>query len=495
MLQTLFRVGGRIATVALVCSAGTASGETVTSVASTPLAAPVGAAPIAQPNTIWRFMGIPQGIQKVRDVSVNRRGNRPKLERKPPVLRIADPSNLQSPNPAIKAAAEIKQAEDLKTQKIKAIKYLATIGCGCYDKDGKITDALLAATDDCTPEVRMASIQAMQDAASGECCRKCGSTSCCNEKISKRLSEIAYERDDTGCPLESSAEIRKLAKETLCICCPGGPPSGPIEEEIPEELLDNGNGESTGAIPVPPAEEDEPQIRGESADEDDDVRGESSEDEGEAFGEDDSDEMELNDASPDESDVDDTEIEDDNGEDLVISRALSTLLDVQVGDEKFVGGMKIQPVTLVLEPAPVAQASATNKRQLVTKPGSVKIDESNFSMLDSQAGLKMFSDGSNAQPIAMPIREVSSRSTPSRRKVVAKVVSINLKAGTVTFKGAGFGADKVDASAVVYHEYLTGERLVGHLIVNRASNGTASASVENRSMLNQIRVGDRVVCR
>ena len=230
----------------------------------------------AQPSTLWRFLGIPQGFQKVRDVVANRRGNRPRMERRDPIKRIADPANLESDNPAIKAAAEIKKAEDMKLQKIKAIKYLATIGCGCYDKDGKITEALIAATDDCTPDVREEALKAIDDASSRECCPKCGSTSCCNEKITKRLSEIAYERDDSGCPIEPNAEIRKLAKRILCKCCPGGPPSGPIEEDDPEPEPE------PEPVPAPkpePVDPPEPEVSGESSDEDDEVAGESSGDE------------------------------------------------------------------------------------------------------------------------------------------------------------------------------------------------------------------------
>src|SRR5687767_12439154 len=74
--------------------------------------------------TIWSFLGIPQGMYKIHGHLVNRRGNLPKLEKKPPLKALADVANLKSEVPAIKAAAEIKQAEDLKPQKVKAIKYL-----------------------------------------------------------------------------------------------------------------------------------------------------------------------------------------------------------------------------------------------------------------------------------------------------------------------------------------------------------------------------------
>ena len=159
-------------------------------------------------------------------------------------------------------------AEDMKRQKIKAIKYLATIGCGCYDKDGKVTESLIAATDDCTPEVRLAAIEAIQDAAGNECCKKCGSTSCCNEVISARLSEIAYERDDDGlCLWNQVGEIRNAAAKALCVCCPGGAPRGPFELGILEEdLLDSGD----LPIPVPDIEP----IPGETQGDDWEVEGE-----------------------------------------------------------------------------------------------------------------------------------------------------------------------------------------------------------------------------
>lgn len=214
----------------------------------------------AQPNTIWRFMGIPQGFQRLRDVTANRRGNLPGTERQDPIKRIADPANLESDNPAIKAAAEIKKAEDEKKQKIKALKYLATIGCGCYDQDGKVTAALLDATKDCTPDVREAAVEAIKDAAGGECCRGCGSTSCCNEKITKRLSEMAYERDDSGCCVEPNADIRKAAARALKICCPGGPPRGPIEEyvEPAPELIPAPEGEDDPDSTTPDPDKPKP---------------------------------------------------------------------------------------------------------------------------------------------------------------------------------------------------------------------------------------------
>ena len=299
-------------------------------------AAPAGlgaTAAVAPRASIWSFLGVPQtarGLRTLRSRVVNRRGNFPGLERKPPVLPLTAPENLESPNPAIKTAAEIKGAEDMKAQKIKAIKYLASLGCGCYDKDGKITDALLAATDDCTPDVRLAAIEAVEDNVNKSCCKSCGTTSCCNEKISKRLSEMAYERDDDGCPVETSAEIRRAAARVFKKCCPGGLYNGPIEEELQEVV----EGDPVEMIPAPepdeaPVQDPEPEeeIPGESVDEDEEISGESdaesdADSDADSDGED---SMELDDDSDNPfEDADAEEVEAPEGEtdsgDLILRR-------------------------------------------------------------------------------------------------------------------------------------------------------------------------------
>src|SRR5215212_9547182 len=47
------------------------------------------------PTTLWNFLGIPQGIRKIQGATINRRGNFPGLERKPPLRAIADPIKLE----------------------------------------------------------------------------------------------------------------------------------------------------------------------------------------------------------------------------------------------------------------------------------------------------------------------------------------------------------------------------------------------------------------
>jgi hypothetical protein len=216
--------------------------------------------PPPPPATLWSFLGIPQGYRYVRDNAFNRSGNRPGMERKPPLKAIADPKNLESSDPSIKKAAEVKQAEDLKKQKIKAVKYLAKIGCGCYNRDGSITDALIKSLDDCTEEVRLATAQAIAEAAAGEQCLNCKMRSCCSEEISNKLYEVAYERDENGCFLEPSERVRMAAAEALRTCCsgngdmvfmePGPTPAPQTGGEQPTLAPEVGGERPSGAPPV-----------------------------------------------------------------------------------------------------------------------------------------------------------------------------------------------------------------------------------------------------
>ncbi len=183
-------------------------------------AAAAASTPVATPApTLWNMLGVPTGMKKVRGALTNRRGNTPGLEPKPGLKALNDPANLESPVPAIKKAAEIKQEEDLAPQKIKTVKYLTSIGCGCYDADGSVTDALVAAAESCSETVRLATVEAIHEAAEGRCCSDCGQTCCCNEKLSKKLAELAYDKDDTGCYKEPSERVRKAAELALHACC------------------------------------------------------------------------------------------------------------------------------------------------------------------------------------------------------------------------------------------------------------------------------------
>jgi len=186
----------------------------------------------------------------VKDAVANRCGKLPGLERTPAVKALADPANFESEIPAIKAAAEIKAAEDLKPQKIKAVRYLAKIGCGCYNKDGKITKALLATMEDCTEDVRRATIEAIGDAASEEYCEYCKQRSCCNEEITQQLARIAHDQDEFGCYVEPSEQVRRAALEALAICCPSW---GPFEEMEPDSGIEEALEPEAEDIEPPPA--------------------------------------------------------------------------------------------------------------------------------------------------------------------------------------------------------------------------------------------------
>ena len=279
------------------CLTGTAllwvSGQTALGQAPPP-------APPPPPVTLWRFLGIPQGVNAVRDVTTNRSGLFPEYERKPPLLRIGDPMNLQSDNPAIKKAAEIKMEEDLAKQKIKALKYLGDMACGCYPG---VEEALMAALDDCTEEVRYEAAKAIFDASGkrrnlreklqyvhtagphevaheayakvkkgihgalhclcgkkndltkklkehiddhkdrlhahhgrGEQSCPCGGDSCCSEAVTKKLAEIVYERNGDGCYKEPSERVRAMAAEALRACCPNTSPF-PYPAGVPVETV------------------------------------------------------------------------------------------------------------------------------------------------------------------------------------------------------------------------------------------------------------------
>lgn len=207
-----------------------------------------GALPGAAPATLWRFMGIPQGIQKLQGATRNRNGNRPNREPTPPMKAIADPANLDpGKGPAINKAAEIKQKEDLAPQKIKALKYLATIGCGCYPGVEEAFAKSLKFGDECTEDVRYEAALAIQEAAENTCA-KCGKSCCCTAEMMQLLNDVATGRDADGCFFEPSARVREAACEALLACrrrvpvypAPPAAPYAPPEtpgETIPREPL------------------------------------------------------------------------------------------------------------------------------------------------------------------------------------------------------------------------------------------------------------------
>jgi hypothetical protein len=216
---------------------GPASAAITSGLVSAPVAAPV-AAPVSTP-TIWNRLGIPQGFNRARDATANARGNRPGMERTDPLLRIADPANLNSPNPAIKKAAEVKADQDLAPQKIKAIKYLATIGCGCYPGVAK---ALADELSDCTEEVRYEAAKALCQTA-GNPCQRCNNEGCCSAEVMNKLQDVATGQDAQGCFKEASARVRQMAQQALDACKRKHPVTpGPQPPVIPIPPVTPANG-------------------------------------------------------------------------------------------------------------------------------------------------------------------------------------------------------------------------------------------------------------
>ncbi len=192
-------------------------------------------APASNQCSLPEFLGLP-GLARGTGGILQRLGSRlltgldltgrfPGLQPQPPVLPITDPANLEEgAPPAVQAAAEIKQEEDSAPQKIMALRYLATLGCGgCYPK---VEDALLEGLSDCTEAVRFEAVKALQ--CKPECgCKYCSSPSCCSMKVRNRLQEL------TTCEKEPSERIRRLARIALACC--NTKPLMADDDEIPRE--------------------------------------------------------------------------------------------------------------------------------------------------------------------------------------------------------------------------------------------------------------------
>jgi hypothetical protein len=242
-------------------------------------AAEAPAAPTASsvPPTLWSFLGLKQCADKCKEHLILHKekkaekqalqGGHPCLKhlfgqhcpcpcakcqllKKPPLKPLADAANLESQNPAIKAAAELKAEEDLTPQKIKAIRYLATIGCGCYPQ---VKPALLAALDDCIEEVRYEAALAFCRSA-GNPCTVCNSSTCCAPDVRDKLRDLAVGTDEQGCWKEPSSRVRSAAASALNMCemiAPSEPELSPEEEprELPvPETMPGENGAGTAAL-------------------------------------------------------------------------------------------------------------------------------------------------------------------------------------------------------------------------------------------------------
>ncbi len=162
----------------------------------------------------------------------------PGLEATPPLLAITDPANLESPSPAVATAADVKGQEDAAPGKIKALRYLAGVGCGeCYPD---IEQSFLAAMDDCTESVRFEAVKALRETA-GNPCQCCRYGTCCSAAIRKKLNDLGYGINvKTDCFKEPSDRVRRMARVALCNCGPqtqtqDEPEEGPSKEDVPAE--------------------------------------------------------------------------------------------------------------------------------------------------------------------------------------------------------------------------------------------------------------------
>jgi hypothetical protein len=155
----------------------------------------------------------------------------PWIEPKPPLVPITEAGG-EDASPAEQAAAEAKAEEDKAAQKVKAIKFLTSRGCGkCYPDTEK---ALISALEDCIEVVRYETVKGLYRNL-GKGCGCCRENSCCTVKLLEKLYELAYERDLRGCYLEPSPRVRRYARLLMEKCGPPVPEELEAEEPTPEE--------------------------------------------------------------------------------------------------------------------------------------------------------------------------------------------------------------------------------------------------------------------
>ena len=211
--------------------------------------------------SVWDILGLEQAARGVcgathyvRDCIAARLGMRfPFLEPTPAVKLITDPANLsEDAPPAVKTAAEVKMKEDQAEQKIKGIRYLATIGCGgCYPD---VEEALLDAMEDCTEAVRFEAVVAIRETTGRECAF-CSDKACCSQKVQDKLIEMTSQ-DLNGCYNEPSARVRRQARLALAQCGPVVPVYEEVESDEGESVEPAPEGAEPGVEPeLPPDEE------------------------------------------------------------------------------------------------------------------------------------------------------------------------------------------------------------------------------------------------
>ncbi len=198
-----------------------------------PAAVPV--TPVAAPMTLPRFLGIDNCLRRlglaghlVRDKAAT---IVPALAPGTPVLPISHPANADSPSPVVANAHKLHKAKINQAAKFKAIATLADTDCAA---NPLVEEALLAALDDPSPEVRIAAIEAVRQSRRG--C-DVGCSGCCSAAIRVKLTHIVFDKRDGCCYCEPSSKARRLARLTLDDC--GGPApdvSVWMEPAVPTEL-------------------------------------------------------------------------------------------------------------------------------------------------------------------------------------------------------------------------------------------------------------------
>lgn len=197
------------------------------------------------------FKGICAGSHTLTTRIQSRLGSRfPGLEPRPPMVPITDPSNMSdSASPSMQAAAEMKQQQDMAPQEVKAINFLARMGCS--KNYPNVENALLSALDDPNETIRYEAVKGLRS-SNGSPCQTCSATSCCSEPLRQKLHSLAFDRDDTGCFKETSARVRRIARLALDGC--GGiavntslPTEGPTTFQIPNGEQMMGESESSTA--------------------------------------------------------------------------------------------------------------------------------------------------------------------------------------------------------------------------------------------------------
>ncbi len=237
--MTLIRTLCLLAGMALLVASGCHSAPPVVPAPPAPAAATAGgaqiiaiappAAPVAPPPSIFDFLGVPQVCQSLTTLGDHLCAKIgmvfPSAEPGPPILPLTAAENFDPAGPpAVKVGAEIKAEQDLAAQKIKGLRYLATIGCGgCYPD---VEHAILASLDDCTEAVRYEAVLALRK-STGNFCKLCNNKRCCSPAVRKRLHIIAYKMKGQNCYAEPSDRVRLEARLALKACGGAAPVTAP----------------------------------------------------------------------------------------------------------------------------------------------------------------------------------------------------------------------------------------------------------------------------